>query len=145
MERKQVYAKLENGSYTKKEISRGRPPLGFIRMYINDDDTLEPVNVSNIVSTIPPEKSVSILSMEKPFKFEDVKKTIKSMRVEHKSDSISMFGCDIIGQCPIDYLMRNPVHSRINIMLGTGDIFIWHDEFNPDSPDVILSKAIKFE
>ncbi len=145
MERKQVYAKLENGSYVIKPITRGRPPLGFIRMYIEENGTLENVVGTQILVDPSPAKAVCILTIDKPFRFEEVKKTIKSMRVEQGSDTVSMFGCDIIGQCPIDYLMRNPVHSRINIMLRTGDIFIWHDEFSPDSPDVILAKAIKFE
>jgi hypothetical protein len=145
MERKQVYAKKSEGSYVIKPITRGRPPLGFIRMYIDDDGNLEDVTRSEILVAPSPEKSIVILTMDKAILFEEVKKTIKSMRVEQGSEIVSMFGCDIIGQCPIDYLMRNPVHSRINIMLRTGDIFIWHDEFVPDSPDVILAKAIKFE
>lgn len=143
-----IYAKFENDKVITRAVQRGRKPRGYIKCQIMDDGKLKPVNEDTTIPEgvkVEPPKNMSIVDTDTRFTLQEIRKCIKPMRVEQHTDTVALFGCDIIGECPIEYLEKNPIQARIEINTKTGDISLWELAYEEGHPDIVLRGAIKTE
>jgi hypothetical protein len=92
-----------------------------------------------------------LLSKRKP----DVKKSdtrytasellryIKPIRIERDEDNLRLFCCDLVGdEAPHPHFERHQQEARIDIEPTRGRVLIWHFEYRPGDPDVIIEGLV---
>lgn len=128
-----IYIKIgKDGSILEiREVSRGHPPSGFIK--INRD------NLSSLDFGIkkPEIKDPNLITLK------DMKKHLMPLRIDSFDDRIVLIECDILKKNKIiDEKIENlRIIPKVEICLLSGDVSVWKFKTSK-TPDIFVSKMI---
>jgi hypothetical protein len=134
-----------DGTQDIREVKRGRKPAGYVKCVLQSDGTLIPAEESNLqpagVSSEeedPETEQVAPVSEAGAISLREFLGYVKPLRKKRETGKMSLYCCDIVSGVPIPFFQEHPVVGRIDIALKTGDVYVWHYEYEPEQPDDVL-------